>query len=136
MEFRDVLQPTSREKRSAYEAVKIAILDTGIQQDLYDSFKDPESPGAFKYEDFVDAARPDMDTTSDGTGHGSAAVLLVERMCPYVNYYVARVLKTNVATRSDVGSIVKVRIPLPRSDHSGSIADHMDRVLTGLYCKE
>lgn len=118
--------------KSAYKAVKIAVLDTGIRQDLYDYYRD--YPGTLEYEDFVVTARLDKDTTSDGTGHGSTAVLLVEKMCPNATYCVARVLKTNIATPTDVDLIVKVRtspsIPCrpsrpirPRSTHSTYIAN-------------
>ncbi|KAK0753522.1 hypothetical protein B0T18DRAFT_424063 [Schizothecium vesticola] len=85
IELRNVLQPRSDEMKSGYKAVKIAVLDTGIRQDLYNHYK--AYPDALEYEDFVDTARLEKDTTSDGTGHG--------------------VLKTNVATRTDVDLIVK-----------------------------
>lgn len=114
IELRDVLQPRPDEEKSAYKAVKIAVLDTGIRQDLYEFYR--EYPGALEYQDFVDTARPDKDTTRDGTGHGSAALLLLDKMCPNATYYVARVLETNVATQADVDLIVKVRTPpsIPR----------------------
>ncbi|KAL8364202.1 hypothetical protein RB601_009781 [Gaeumannomyces tritici] len=104
--LRKVLQPGSRATKSSHEAVKIAILDTGITQDLYDDYEsDPYT--ITKYKDFVDKAGPDKSTTGDLTGHGSTAAMLVVRMCPNASIYVARVLERNVAIRDDVNLIVE-----------------------------
>ncbi|KAK0375213.1 extracellular alkaline serine protease [Colletotrichum limetticola] len=105
-ELRDVLQPADEEKKSGYKAVKIAVLDTGISEDLHRYYMD--WPGALKYVDFVDTARQDQDPARDNTGHGSAAVSLLDKMCPNATYCVARVLKDNVATRADADVIAKV----------------------------
>ncbi|KAK1528597.1 extracellular alkaline serine protease [Colletotrichum costaricense] len=105
-ELRDVLQPAEEEKKSGYKAVKIAVLDTGISKDLYTYHR--EWPGDFEYVDFVDTARQDEGPIGDkNTEHGTAAVLLLTKMCPNASYCVARVLKENVALQSDAVLIAK-----------------------------
>ncbi|KAK1706680.1 hypothetical protein BDP67DRAFT_582282 [Colletotrichum lupini] len=103
--LRNVLQPTKEEKKSGYKAVKIAVLDTGISDELYKYYI--HWPDKFKYVDFVDTARQDQDPASDSTEHGSAAVLLLEEMYPDANYCVARVLKENVAMQADAEKVAK-----------------------------
>ncbi|KAK1243845.1 hypothetical protein MKX08_001983 [Trichoderma sp. CBMAI-0020] len=92
----------------SYKRVKIAILDTGIAQDDYDYLRDfstdPSPSLEYEYKDFVNEAK---DTPCDESGHGSAGVSLLLRMCPQACLYIARVVKTGVADENDVGRVVQ-----------------------------
>ncbi len=107
-QLKNVLRPTDGEGRG-YERIKIAVLDTGIRQEDYDYLKECPSPP--KYRDFVDAAQGDI--TCDKTGHGSAGISLLITTCPDASLYIARVLRSNVATMADVDRVAQLEHPLP-----------------------
>ncbi|KAI1131558.1 subtilisin-like protein [Nemania abortiva] len=98
-----MLQPTDEEKGGDYRPIKIAVLDTGVRQEDYDYYS--ECGVHIEYMDFVNVAAGGR--TYDDTGHGSAAISLLVRTCPNASLYVARVLKANTATLSDVDTVVQ-----------------------------
>ncbi|KLO86455.1 Uncharacterized protein LW93_11231 [Fusarium fujikuroi] len=99
--LKGILHSDDAETGSRYERIKIAVLDTGIHLDDYDHHH-PFGIIA-EYKDFVskNGSKPE-----DETGHGSDAVSLLIRTCPNSSLYLARVLKTNNPTRSEVKNVV------------------------------
>lgn len=79
------------------------MLDTGIKTDDYNYYRDCELIGGYK--DFVNTHCGEV--KYDETGHGSTAVSILAKMCPNASLYLARVLRTNTATSTDVENVVK-----------------------------
>ncbi|CVL02617.1 uncharacterized protein FMAN_00120 [Fusarium mangiferae] len=99
--LKDTLQPEDFETGPGCQRVKIAILDTGIRLDDHDHYR--KFGIIAEYKDYVNnnSSNPD-----DETGHGSAAASLLIRTFPNASLYLARVLKTNNPTRSEVQNVV------------------------------
>lgn len=120
--LRITLLPVGTEaSNSAYRKTKIAVLDTGLHQGDYEYLAEF---GPVQYNDFVSPASPPC----DDTGHGSASVSLLVKMCPNARLYVARVLENNVATLRHVATIVKVSKPF-RVERSFSVCKPLTFVI-------
>lgn len=78
--FNSVLSPRRMEKDDIYQPVKIAILDTGVNEKHADSI-----------EDFKDFVSGDDDNCQDKTGHGTHAFRLIEKVYRMARIYVGRV---------------------------------------------
>ncbi|KAF4448404.1 serine/threonine protein kinase [Fusarium austroafricanum] len=99
--LKEILQPENGETGAGYQRVKIAVLDTGINSDDHDYYRDF---GIIEeYKDYVDNKQTGP---NDETGHGSSAVSLLIKTCPNASLYLARVLKTNNPTRAEVENVV------------------------------
>lgn len=98
--LKDTLQSEEADAGPGHERIKIAVLDTGINLDYHDSYR--EFGIIAEYRDYVNnnCGNPD-----DETGHGSAAASLLVRTCPNASLYLARVLKTNNPTRAEVKNV-------------------------------
>ena len=82
--------------------MKVAILDTGIREELRDL------NNVVKYYDFVDADfREGNGNAQDKTGHGSDMVYLLHKTAPHAEIYVARVFDGD---HGDVGTKEKVAL--------------------------
>ncbi|KAG7438701.1 Intracellular serine protease [Fusarium oxysporum f. sp. raphani] len=99
--LKETLQSEDAETGPRYERIKIAILDTGINSDDHDYYRDFGIIA--EYKDYVNNNDSNPD---DETGHGSAAASLLVRTCPNASLYLARVLKTNTPTRAEVKNVV------------------------------
>lgn len=94
---------------NGYKRIRVAVLDTGITSDDYQYLESynlqMKSPPALEYIDFVHMSQ---DSQRDDTGHGSEGISLMTKVCPNASLYIARVMKTNVATSADVARVVQV----------------------------
>ncbi|KAK3385680.1 hypothetical protein B0H63DRAFT_186431 [Podospora didyma] len=87
-----VLRAT-RAKSQDYQAIRVAVLDTGITEALSDHIK--------QYKDFVDH---DDETPHDLTGHGTNTARLILKMFNKADLFIARVLDSNKVETSEMGS--------------------------------
>ncbi|KAG5762508.1 hypothetical protein H9Q72_009387 [Fusarium xylarioides] len=99
--LKETLQPEVLETGLGYGRIKIAVLDTGINLDDHDYYRDFGIIA--EYKDYVNSNGSSPD---DETGHGSAAASLLVRTCPNASLYLARVLRTNNPTRAEVKNVV------------------------------
>lgn len=79
--------------------MKIAILDTGVVEDLKERVSD--------YRDF--ASRNDADL-QDPIGHGTQAVFLIDRIYPEAELYVGRIYDGRHATDDAAALVTEVNI--------------------------
>ncbi|KAF9880591.1 putative extracellular alkaline serine protease protein [Colletotrichum karsti] len=93
------LPPKRRD--ASYHPAKIAVLDTG----LHPSFS------AAGYEDFVDRAN---ETSQDGSGHGTSAFQLLQRVYSDAQIFVGRVWRTNRASDNTASLMAKVTYTLTK----------------------
>ncbi|KAF9774635.1 hypothetical protein IL306_007358 [Fusarium sp. DS 682] len=100
-QLREILQPEEGETGPGYRRIKIAVLDTGIYPEDYEYYC--EVGTMEDYKDYVGTALGGA--TKDETGHGSAAVALLVKTCPNACLYLARVLKTNNPTHSEIDNV-------------------------------
>jgi subtilisin family serine protease len=91
-----VLRPKPKEKDNAYKPIKIAILDTGVNEAYADNVKD--------YKDFVNEDEEDWD---DSTTHGTGAFLLVQQIYNMAEIYVGKVFEKAHATDDTVALMTK-----------------------------
>ena len=90
----DVLKITQRNRDEHSKLVKVAILDTGVQEPYYQN--DQSSTKSIKdYKDFVSG---DHNIRRDSTGHGTSCVRLLQKVYEHAEIYVGRVFKTKDAT--------------------------------------
>lgn len=107
--LKHVLQPQEGDKGVGYEKVKITVLETGIKTDDYNYYRVCKLIGGYK--DFVSTHCGEI--KYDETGHGSTVVSLA-KMCPNATLYLARLLRTNSATLTEVENVVNVQLPNPK----------------------
>ncbi|KAF5674770.1 serine threonine kinase [Fusarium circinatum] len=99
--LKDTLQPEDGETGPGYGRTKIAVLDTGINLDGHDYYRELGIIAEYK-----DYANNNGSNPDDETGHGSAAASLLVRTCPNASLYIARVLRTNNPKRAEVKNVV------------------------------
>ena len=116
--FNSVLRAKLKEEGPLYEHVRVAVLDTGLNESLIESVKD--------YKDFVTG---DDSTCIDNTGHGTNAVRLLQKVYLKADIYVGRTFEDSQAAANTASLMAKVRISV--SNRGGySIADQQ-RHLSG-----
>lgn len=93
-----VIRLKPKDRDHVYEPVRIAILDTGISQAY--------SRSIAEYKDFVNEGNT---TSQDGTGHGTNAFLLLQKVYSDAKIYVGRVWETNRANQHTTSLMTKVR---------------------------
>lgn len=81
--------------------IKIAILDTGIEKEYYDDFKD-------FIEEYKDFASGKDEYQQDETGHGSSTLRLLLKLNFDVKVFVGRVFKRNEADNETERVMAKV----------------------------
>ncbi|RAH79509.1 subtilisin-like protein [Aspergillus japonicus CBS 114.51] len=86
-ELNYVLRAKPKEKGNIYQPIKVAIIDTGVDENLTQSIKG--------YKDFVTGQEEHL---QDSTGHGTSAIYLVQKVYHMAEIYVARVFQTSQAT--------------------------------------
>lgn len=91
-----------REYRS--RRVKIAVLDTGISEDLFERIHATNDDG-HEYKDFVMEGN---DQRQDGVGHGNDTVRLITRMIDECTFYIARVFRSVVGDDASPSLVAKV----------------------------
>lgn len=78
------------EDRAKFPPTKIAILDTGVKKECYETYKD----NICEYKDFVSQLD---NNPRDGTGHGSSTLRLLLRLYEDAKIYVGRVFQRQEA---------------------------------------
>lgn len=101
-ELNNVLRPKPKEKGDLYRTIKVAIIDTGVNENLTQSIKG--------YKDFVSGHDKHL---QDATGHGTSAVHLVQRVYHMAEIYVARVFKTSQASNDTMALMAQVACYAP-----------------------
>ena len=100
-----VLRITQRKRDELSRTVKVAILDTGIEEAYYQN--DLSSTKSIKgYKDFVSG---NDNARQDGTGHGTSCVRLLQKAYEDAEIYVGRVFETRDATPETKDYMATVR---------------------------
>ncbi|KAF2120733.1 peptidase S8/S53 domain-containing protein [Lophiotrema nucula] len=109
-----VLQITQKKRDEHSKRIKIAILDTGIQETYYQT--DQSFTKSIKaYKDFVSG---DDTKRQDGTGHGTSCIRLLQKVYEHAEIYVGRVFEGSHATEA-TKSIMKKAIEFATSKDKG-----------------
>lgn len=102
----DVLKITQRKRDERSRLVKVAILDTGVQEAYYQN--DQSFTKSIKdYKDFVSSKDS---IRQDGTGHGTLCARLLQKVYEHAEIYVGRVFKSKDATPETEGYMETVRL--------------------------
>lgn len=96
-ELNYVLRAKPKEKGNLYQPIKVAIIDTGVNENLTQSIKG--------YKDFVTGQDEHL---QDSTGHGTSAVYLVQKVYHMAEIYVARVFETSQANTDTMALMAQV----------------------------
>jgi len=101
------LSKKQKESTGYFQRIKVAVLDTGLEQGLLMSC-------SVHYKDFVDSNEK---CTEDHTSHGTTSMDLILKMYQDADVYIARVFETNDA-HGDREAVQMAKVSFPHQSCS------------------